>query len=32
MTNNPDNHFLINLLSYFEPLNALEKLQLQTNI
>lgn len=32
MTNNPDYHFLISLLPYFEPLNALEKLQLRTNI
>lgn len=32
MTNNPDYHFLMSLLPYFEKLDALEKLQLRTNI
>lgn len=32
MTNNPDYHFLMSLLPYFEPLNALEKLQLRSNM
>lgn len=32
MTNNPEYHFLISLLPYFEPLEALGKLQLRTNI
>jgi len=32
MTNNPDYHFLMSLLPYFDKLNALEKLQLRTNI
>jgi len=31
MTNNPDHHFLMSLLPYFEKYDALEKLQL-TNI
>lgn len=32
MTNNPNYQFLMSLLPYFEPLNALEKLQLQSNM
>jgi hypothetical protein len=32
MTNNPEYHFLMSLLPYFEKLDALEKLQLRANI
>lgn len=32
MNNNPDYHYLMSLLPYFEKLDTLEKLLLQSNI